>query len=1313
MDRIETLLDLLDRWDETLPSDRATPEEFCSEHPALLDEFRQLLGQRGVLTALLNGDDSLELNPEAMIERMQDGRFPVVQFHDQGGLGWVYLAKDRELGRMVALKCLQPEPATDPEARRRFVREAEITARLEHPGVVPIYGLGGLPQQASPSYAMRFVQGDTLRAIIRDFHESSSTKQEWSSLEGTRILRSFVTVCETIAYAHSKNVIHRDLKSSNVMIGAFGETLVLDWGLAKLLTEPEDPPVDSAPNNSETQQQPQSLPLGATLSGATLGTVGFMSPEQARGDWEHVKSAADIFSLGAILYQILTNQAPYQGEGALAAARTCSYQTPQAIATSVPKPLAAVCMKAMHADPTQRYNSPLELKNDIERYLADEPVSARRDSVYERLQRRLRRHRVAVQMGGLMALLAIVMLSTFLSFAAKKNDELKTAYDNEEAAKDEALQQSYRVQKALLTSVHENYAANMAQVSQALSDRQPARLADMLIKAGPRIGSPIDPRGVEWWMSWNKAYGGLQPIPSNGKSYHRMHLVDHGKKAIAMNLRAIDDESIDLDMIDTTTGEILFHATTDGFYQFDVDKDAPPCSDDGSTLAIPQPNGIQIYVFENDQYRLDRTLPVDGQVDLGWNSLLLSANGSIVVGYEWSTVHVWNRNNDSYKTLRTDSEEEQHPAKTPRLSPDGRFLARISSEKPVVRDLTDGKLILLPSDSYEPFYGITFGQYDTLLALNKDSVLTFAVDSTQPLTELWRTKLSHLDGWSASNEGFSELIEIESANQSVDRETIQLNIHQGDPEKVIHSTSLAILTYGQDHGPNLHLLKRDRWGRNFFGSDIYEKYDVKSETPARYVENGLPNLRWGNDISSDQKTILLKSDDGQYSILESNSWERERVDLRTRATPILHVALTKDGKLWALSNHGSYRNGHYPPDFIKETADDGTVSETLPRASLIGVSNDLTTTSFYRDEKLTIRSIDSRFPEQSIELAPQLSELSRSGWASLCLWNRGLPDDANLNVQPENSINFEMIFAEPSTHLLKPIFLSWALFIENCDKGTREGEEHKRSVHLEVLDYVSSKTIFTQEIQGATCDLTKISSNGRSILLLAHIEENTGDRNQLHTWSVGDDHSIHNGPVLDLNTRYTCIDVSPSGLQVAMGSADGDVDVMDLASGSLITRIKAHERALNAVMFSPDGRRLVTAASDNTVRLYSTRDWAELFEYSCQASPTCLAMDNEGRTLAIGDYQGFVSILNTATRKDVYDLATLWLKNDRTAAKGEAAILSELWAEFVGTGGRSEEEVQAGLDAIESVRGKVREMPIDELRRQFQLALPPMIDDFE
>ncbi len=164
------------------------------------------------------------------------GRFRIVRFHDRGGRGEVYVAQDLELAREVALKQIQVQYADVPEVRSRFLLEGEITGGLEHPGIVPVYGLGHY-DDGRPFYAMRLIKGDSLKQAIRRFHQAGVGNQKPGerALELRRLLRRFLDVCNAVAYAHSRGVLHRDLKPGNILLGPYGETLVVDWGMAKLV----------------------------------------------------------------------------------------------------------------------------------------------------------------------------------------------------------------------------------------------------------------------------------------------------------------------------------------------------------------------------------------------------------------------------------------------------------------------------------------------------------------------------------------------------------------------------------------------------------------------------------------------------------------------------------------------------------------------------------------------------------------------------------------------------------------------------------------------------------------------------------------------------------------------------------------------------------------------------------------------------------------------------------------------------------------------------------------------------------------------
>jgi formylglycine-generating enzyme required for sulfatase activity/tRNA A-37 threonylcarbamoyl transferase component Bud32 len=359
-------------------------------------------------------------------------RFQILRPHAKGGLGEVYVARDEELRREVALKEIQERHAHSPESRARFLLEAEITGGLEHPGIVPVYGLGTY-SDGRPFYAMRLVKGESLKdAIARFYRERESLAAGECTLRLRQLLGRFVAVCNAVAYAHSRGVLHRDLKPSNVMLGPYGETLVVDWGLAKALDQAGEPATEG--------------PLRATLSsdaeltqaGTALGTPAYMSPEQAAGRQEQLGPRSDVYSLGATLYCLLTGQAPFAESDAgalLGKVQRGDFAAPRQVSRQVPPALEAVCLKAMALQPADRYATPRELAEELERWLADEPVRAYREPLPARLGRWARRHQKLTVGAGVLLLtgLAALGVSTLLV-----GDALRRA---EQARKERALAQ--------------------------------------------------------------------------------------------------------------------------------------------------------------------------------------------------------------------------------------------------------------------------------------------------------------------------------------------------------------------------------------------------------------------------------------------------------------------------------------------------------------------------------------------------------------------------------------------------------------------------------------------------------------------------------------------------------------------------------------------------------------------------------------------------------------------------------------------------------------------------------------------------------
>jgi serine/threonine-protein kinase len=345
-------------------------------------------------------------------------RYILTRVHATGGVGQVWLAHDGDLGRDVALKELRPDQADKAAIWGRFVEEARITGQLEHPGIVPVYELARRAQDQGPFYTMRFIKGRTLREAGKDYHRKRLAGRT-TPLDLRELLGQFIAVCNAVAYAHSRGVVHRDLKGSNVIVGDFGEVIVLDWGLAKVLGKAEAAagPVSPDPTGLHS----------ATLHGQVIGTPGYMSPEQAAGRPQQVNERSDVYGLGAMLYEILTGEAPFAGDDTQEVIRRVLEEAPvppREVVAATPAALEAVCLKALSKAPTERYGSASELASEIRHYLADEPVAAYRDPLPTRCGRWARRHRTLVAGLAAAALVAVVSLTaaTVLLTAANRRE---------------------------------------------------------------------------------------------------------------------------------------------------------------------------------------------------------------------------------------------------------------------------------------------------------------------------------------------------------------------------------------------------------------------------------------------------------------------------------------------------------------------------------------------------------------------------------------------------------------------------------------------------------------------------------------------------------------------------------------------------------------------------------------------------------------------------------------------------------------------------------------------------------------------------
>ncbi len=456
MDHLDELLSVWEHRKEN--GETISADELCREHPELLDEVRWHIraleavelqfGNTDSQIAKTSGQSDPSIAARINQEFQITNTFQIDQHHASGGLGDVFVATDPVLNRQVAIK-FPRATRLSAEQLARFEREARVTGQLDHPGIVAVHSLK-IADESQPCYVMRFVRGPTLQERAREFHEkwkSTESGGRFASMEFRQLLQHFVALCNIVAYAHDQGVIHRDIKPSNVILGPFGQTLLMDWGLARvdhldqeipapdknargrsLATNAEKIVVERLNHNSPNDDASTDVPF-STKTGQVLGTPAFASPEQLLGRSDQIDNRSDVFSLGASLYYVLTGKLPVEFPNSAEYFQQISDQQESLVncPPSVPRPLAAICRAATHVSPTLRYQNPLALAQDLQSYLASESISVLPDSSATKVLRWMGKHRAASVTASLATLLLLLVSGIGLAVLSVSNQKLATA----------------------------------------------------------------------------------------------------------------------------------------------------------------------------------------------------------------------------------------------------------------------------------------------------------------------------------------------------------------------------------------------------------------------------------------------------------------------------------------------------------------------------------------------------------------------------------------------------------------------------------------------------------------------------------------------------------------------------------------------------------------------------------------------------------------------------------------------------------------------------------------------------------------------